>query len=96
MPILTPLKSLFRTVFRKRELNDDLDAELRSYLDMLVDEKIAAGMSPEEALREARRELGGVERVKARVRERRLGAGVETVTLGFPCGPAQGYLVSGL
>jgi len=79
MPILTPLKSLFRTVFRKRELNDDLDAELRSYLDMLVDEKIAAGMSPEEALREARRELGGVERVKARVRERRLGAGVETV-----------------
>lgn len=74
------IRSMFRTLFRKPELDRDLDDELRSFLDQLTDEKIRAGMEPEQARRQARIELGGVEQVKERVRQRRLGAPLDTVT----------------
>ena len=47
---------------------DDLDAELRAYLDLLIEEKIRAGMPRAEAARAARIELGGIEQVKEEVR----------------------------
>lgn len=71
--------SVFRSLFRKAELDRDLDEELQSYLAMLAEEKVRAGMDPIEAARCARLETHGVEQVKERVRERRLGAGVESV-----------------
>jgi predicted permease len=79
MRIYTRFRSVFASLFRKAALDRDLDEELRSYLDMLTDEKVRAGMSPEAARREARLELGGVEQVKERVRERRLGANFDTL-----------------
>ncbi len=36
-----------RSLFRKAELDRELDAELRAYLDLLTEEKIKAGLSPE-------------------------------------------------
>ena len=42
-------------------------------------EKIAAGMPDEQARREARLELGGVEQVKERVRQRRIGAALDSL-----------------
>ena len=60
-----------RGLFRKRQLDVDLDAELRSHLEMLTEENIRRGMSPVEARYAARREFGGVEQAKELHREQR-------------------------
>ncbi|MGD2152158.1 MAG: ABC transporter permease [Gemmatimonadales bacterium] len=70
--------STFRSLFRKEELDRDLGEELASYLALLTAEKVRAGMSLEQARREARLELGGVEQVKEKVRERRVGYLIDT------------------
>lgn len=57
----------------------DLDADVGGYFDMLVDEKTAAGMSADEARRQARIEMGGVEQVKEAVRAARPAAWLDTV-----------------
>ena len=48
---------------------DDLDDELRGYLDLLIARKIRGGMDPAAARREALIEFGGVECVKDAVRD---------------------------
>jgi predicted permease len=77
MPAFRRIISTFRSLFRKEELDRDLDEELSSYLDLLAEEKIRAGTSPEQARRAARLELGGVEQVKEKVREKRVGATID-------------------
>jgi len=57
--------------FRKRHLDADLDAELRSHLDALTEDNIRHGMSEREAREAARREFGGVEQTKEAYREQR-------------------------
>jgi hypothetical protein len=79
MPAYRRIISTFRSLFRKEELDRDVDEELASYLALLTAEKVRAGMSPEEARREARVELGGVEQVKEKVREKRVGAMIDTL-----------------
>src|SRR6516162_4182825 len=69
MALLARLTSLTRNLFRKQWAERDLDEELRSYLELLTQEKIKTGMPVEEARREARIELGSAEQVKERVRE---------------------------
>jgi predicted permease len=73
------IRSTLETLFRKKDLGQDLDSELGSYLDLLADEKIRGGMSRDEAYRQAQIELGGVEQVKEQVRDRRLGAHVDVL-----------------
>ncbi len=70
--------SLLRNLFRKEHLERELDEELHCHLEMLAEEKVAAGLPPEEARREARIELGGVDQVKEAVREVRVGTRLET------------------
>ncbi len=60
-----------RGLFRKQQLDGDLDAELPAHLDMLVEENMRKGMTPEEARHAARREFGGVEQAKELYREQR-------------------------
>ncbi|HEV1996249.1 MAG TPA: ABC transporter permease [Candidatus Acidoferrum sp.] len=60
-----------RGLFRKRQLDGDLDAELRAHLEMLTEENIRRGMSPVEARYTAHREFGGVEQTKELHREQR-------------------------
>lgn len=60
--------------FRRKRRERDLDAEVRFYIEALVEEKIRAGMSAEEARRAARIEAGGIEQVKEEVRQARTGA----------------------
>lgn len=55
----------------------DLEEELQSYLDQVIEDKTMADVPPRQARREARIELGGREQVKERVRDRRIGAGVD-------------------
>ena len=71
------IKSTLRNLLRKPQIESHLDQELRAYVDMVTDEKIAAGMSPSEARRTALTELGGMEQIKQAVREHRAGTGIE-------------------
>ncbi len=73
--ILTALRNLFR----HKKVDRDLDAEVRSYSDLLEHEKLSSGMSPAEAKRIARIDLVGPEQLKEEVRANRAGAHLETI-----------------
>ena len=73
------LYSFCRNIFRKKRVDQDLDEEIRSYLELLVAEKVSHGATYEEALREARLETGGVEQVKESVRDIRIGGWIDTL-----------------
>ncbi len=79
MSLKVKARSLFRNLFRSRHVEADLDQEIHSHLDLLVDENIRAGMPPKEAQRAAWLELGGIEQVKDRVREHRIGNWLRSV-----------------
>ena len=66
-------------MFGKRKFERELDDELRSYVELQAAEKVRCGMSPDEALREAWRELDGLERVKENVRDVRPGVFMDTL-----------------
>ena len=59
------------SLFRRRHLEADLDAELRSHLEMAVEGNLCQGMSPEQAHRQALLDLGGIEQTKEMYREQR-------------------------
>src|SRR3989440_8881359 len=60
-----------RGLFRKRQLDGELDAELQAHLELLAEENIRRGMSPADARYAARREFGGVEQPKELHRDQR-------------------------
>lgn len=70
---------LWRNFHHREELNEDLNEELGAYFDEIVADKVNSGKVREDALREARRELGGMEQVKQTVRDGRTGAFLETL-----------------
>src|SRR6266545_1146581 len=59
----------FRSLFQRTRVEQELDAELRDFLEMAVEQKVRTGLSREQATRAARMELGSVEAVKDRVRD---------------------------
>jgi len=61
----------FLALFRKESLDTDLDSELGSHLQLLTEENIRKGLSPEEARYSARREFGGLQQTKEVYREQR-------------------------
>ena len=79
MPLLVKVRSFLRNSFLSRRVEVDLDQEVHSHLELLTDENIRAGMSPKEAQRAARIELGGIEQVKEQVREERIGNWLRSV-----------------
>ncbi len=66
-----------RNLLHKSRIESELDAEIRGYVDAAADEKIAKGIPPGEAHRQALAECGGMEPVKQAVREGRAGTGIE-------------------
>ena len=58
-------------VFRKRKLDQDLDAELRFHLEMETRQNVDRDMSPADARFAALRSFGGVEQAKENYRDRR-------------------------
>lgn len=68
MSLLRNLGSGLRSLFRKEKVNQELDEELRSYLEMAAEEKIRRGMSPREARRAVRLEHGHVDTTREMVR----------------------------
>src|ERR1017187_4772073 len=68
-----------RNILYKQRVDQDLDQEIRSYLDLLAEEKARSGMGRDEALQQARRELGGVEQIKENVRDVRVGVSMDNL-----------------
>jgi predicted permease len=79
MPLLSRIRTLASNLFHRNRVERELDNEMRAHLAMLVDEKIATGLSPEQAQRNALIEFGGVDQVKEQVRDVRMGAMIEQV-----------------
>ncbi|HEY1216864.1 MAG TPA: permease prefix domain 1-containing protein, partial [Bryobacteraceae bacterium] len=57
--------------FRKDPLDQELDEEMASHLEMAVEENIRRGMSAEEARRQALVRVGGVQQAREKQRESR-------------------------
>ena len=73
------LTSLLRNLLHRNRKERELDEEIRAHEQLLADEKIRAGMNPQEAHRQALLELDGLEQVKQQVREMRAGHLLETL-----------------
>src|SRR5947209_13258824 len=58
-------------LFRKRRLDRELEGEIFAHLEMAELDAVAAGLSPEEARRQARRGFGGIEQMKEDHRDQR-------------------------
>ena len=71
--------SLLRNVTHREQDEREIAAEVNAHLSLLIEEKVRAGMKPEEAERAAHIELGGVEQVKELVRDARAGAWLDTL-----------------
>lgn len=68
------LRALFTRLFglfRRQQLEAEMNEELRAHLDALTERNLAAGMSPDEARCAALRTFGGVEQIKERARDGR-------------------------
>ncbi len=61
----------WQRLWRREQLEDKLDKELRFHIDQHVADLIAHGHDPQEARRKARIELGGAEQVKEQCRDAR-------------------------
>ena len=73
------IASLFRNLLRKNTVEQALDDELESSVQLLTEEKLKDGLSYSAARRQALIELGGVEQVKEQVRDIRLGRFLENL-----------------
>ncbi|HEX5412739.1 MAG TPA: ABC transporter permease [Terriglobia bacterium] len=70
MASLRTLFVKFTGLFDKERLEQRLDEDVRAHLDMLTEENLRKGMSPEDARYAARREFGNVASVKEECRDR--------------------------
>jgi predicted permease len=61
----------FRSLFRRNQVEGELDEEFRYHIDRLTDEHIARGLSPADARRAALRAMHGVEQRKEECRDTR-------------------------
>ena len=71
MRLRSRLRSWKQTLLRRSHVETDMDAELRSHIDSYAEDLVRTGIPRSEALRRARLEFGGLERVKEECRESR-------------------------
>ncbi|HEV2349094.1 MAG TPA: ABC transporter permease [Terriglobia bacterium] len=69
----------FGAMFRKQRLEQEMNEEMRAHVQMLIEENVRHGMSPEEARGAALREFGGMEQTKVVYREQRGLPMIETI-----------------
>ena len=79
MRVLSRIIGGFRSLLQKDRAEQDLDDELREYLEHIVEHNLATGMSRDAAVRAARLEIGSAEALKDRVRDVGWEAVVESV-----------------
>jgi len=73
------VRNFCRNILSKQRVDQDLDREIGSYLDLLADEKARSGIGRDAALQQARRELGGAEQIKENVRDIRAGVSMDNL-----------------
>src|SRR5438128_10912020 len=78
-----------RSLFRKGRVEQELTDELRFHLEKLIEEKIAKGLTPQDARSAALRELGGEEQIKEECRDLRQVNVSETIIQDFRYGVRQ-------
>jgi predicted permease len=78
MSFLRNITSGLRSLFRKDQVDRELNEELGAYLEMEAAEKMKQGMSPKDAVRAVRLERGGLELAKEVVRSGNWESFVET------------------
>ena len=64
--------------FRRAQLDQDLDAEINSHLQLGIEENLRAGMSPAEARRRALIQFGGTQQAKELHRDSAASPGSKT------------------
>jgi len=75
--MISRLRAFWNNLFRRKQLDRDLDEELQAYVELVAAEKLRSGMDPEEAHRQARRQTGGIDQVVQNVRDLRTGVGLD-------------------
>ncbi len=75
------LQHQFAALFRKQKMDAEMDAEMRSHIDLQTQANIDSGMAPEEARRAAFRQFGWVESIKEACREQREGLFAHHISL---------------
>src|SRR5262245_46868964 len=78
--LLQQIVSGLRALFRKQVEEQELDEEVRGYLEMATEEKLKRGMSGKEARRAVRLEQGNAESTKETVGDARWESFVVTLT----------------
>jgi putative ABC transport system permease protein len=68
---ISSLKMRMRALFRKPEIERELDEELRYHVEQQTEQNIRLGMTPEEARSAAIKSFGGIEQAKERSRDAR-------------------------
>ena len=76
-------KHLYRRLRHPDGSEAELDEEVRSYFDVMVERRMSRGLTRKEAERAAKLEFDGPDRVKEKVREARAGAEIETTWRDF-------------
>jgi putative ABC transport system permease protein len=71
MNLWSRLRSWLSTLLRRSRMESDMDQELRFHIEKFAADLVRNGVPPQEALRRARIEFGGIERVKEEGREAR-------------------------
>ena len=71
MSSLRILASRLLAILSGRRRDADLNDEIQAHLDLVAAEYVHQGMSPEEALRAARKSFGGVDQIKEMYRDQR-------------------------
>lgn len=61
----------FRSLFRRKQSDSDLDAELRDHLEHKIEDYVSKGLAPAEARRQALLDLRGIEQTKEACRDTR-------------------------
>ena len=74
MPLSSRVRSFMRNLVSPVHADSELERELDVYVELLTDERMRAGDHRHDVRRRVLAEIGGKERVKERVRERRIGA----------------------
>lgn len=72
-----PMK--LRALLRRRQLERELDDELRYHVERKTEENVANGLSPQEARRQALLDLGGIQQTKEACRDHRTLAFLDTL-----------------
>jgi putative ABC transport system permease protein len=73
------IRHLARNLLRRNRVERELNDEIESFTALLNEEKVAQGMSPDDARRAARQEFGRVDHVKEDVRDVRAGAWLDVL-----------------